>query len=292
MKEKPIKFISKQKTLYGILHEPQNEKHQTAFILLHGWGTYRIGPHRFFVDAARTFADDGFPCLRFDFRGRGESEGSVADTTLLDMIEDAHQAVEEILKNQDISQVILLGLCSGGEVAVGTAADNPKIKGVVLLSTPLLGRDPDIKEDVKKTANYAKSYWQKLFLPQTWKKIFSLRVNYKAVFRILFGHFVHQTKPHEKNSKITREAELLEKFRNFNGASLFIYGENDPVAAPSEKAYRDICEKQKNTTFKTIPGANHNFYSLEWKKNVINHISEWLRKENFHSTTPCKNDKK
>lgn len=274
--EKPITFENKQQKLYGILHEPEGENKPVGLVFLHGWGTYRIGPHRFFVDAAREFAKSGFSCLRFDFRGRGESEGNVSDTTLPDMIDDAHRAVEEMLKQQSISQVILLGLCSGGEVAVGAAAENPKVNGVALLSTPLLGRQTAVKDDVRKTANYAKTYWQKLFLAESWKKIFSFRVNYKAIFRILFGHYGNA--PKQDGDKLSKEAELIKKFCDFKGKSLFIYGENDPEAKGAEKAYRNVCTKHESAVFKIIQGANHNFYSVAWKEEVIKQIGEWLGK--------------
>ncbi len=269
--EKPFVFENKQQKLFGILHEPDGRQKQTAVIFLHGWGTYRIGPHRIFVEAARAFASAGFPCLRFDFRGRGESEGDVAETTLLDMIDDAKQAVKEMLKRDGISQVVLLGLCSGGEVAVGTAASDSNVNGLVLLSTPLLGRQAVVKDDVRKTANSAKNYWQKLFLPVTWRKIFSFRVNYRAVFKVLFGHFHHVT-----NDKPLKEAGLLEAFKSYKGACLFIYGGKDPEAYSSENAYRKVCANNGKVVFKSIPDANHNFYSVAWKQGLISQVSEWL----------------
>ncbi|OGV38017.1 MAG: hypothetical protein A2X48_07900 [Lentisphaerae bacterium GWF2_49_21] len=271
IREKPFIFENKQQKLFGILHQPECGQKQTAVIFLHGWGTYRIGPHRLFVEVARAFASTGFPCLRFDFRGRGESEGDVAGTTLLDMIDDAKQAVKEMQKQQGISQIVLLGLCSGGEVAVGAAASDSNVNGLVLLSTPLLGRQAKTSDDVRQTANFAKSYWQKLFLGETWKKIFSLRVNYRAIFKILFGHCQHK-----HNGKTMKEAGLLEDFKNFKGACLFIYGEKDPEAVHSENAYRGICAKNAKTIFKTIPEANHNFYSVAWKQELTGNISEWL----------------
>jgi uncharacterized protein len=271
MTEKTITFENKQKKLYGILHQPEEDQKPTAVIFLHGWGTYRIGPHRFFVESAREFAAAGFPCLRFDFRGRGESEGIVAETTLLDMIDDAKAAIQFMLKQQGIGQIVLIGLCSGGEVAVGTASCNSNVNGVVLLSTPLLGRESAVKDDVRKTTHFAKNYWQKLFISATWKKIFTFRVNYKAIFRILFGHFLHK-----QNDKPIKEAELLENFKNYKGASLFIYAGNDSEAVPSENAYREICSKHNNTVFNTIPKANHNFYSVAWKQNVIKQVEKWL----------------
>lgn len=273
MLEKPFIFENKGQKLFGILHQPGDPHKQTAVIFLHGWGTYRIGPHRMFVEAARAFASAGFPCLRFDFRGRGESEGNVAEITLLDMIDDAKQAVREMLKQQGISQIVLIGLCSGGEVAVGTAATDSNVIGAVLLSTPLLGRQAGTKDDVRQTANSARSYWQKLFMRETWGKIFRLRVNYRAIFKILFGHFQRS-----KNDKPLEEAGLLEAFKNYRGACLFVYGGNDPEAIPSEKAYRNACSKHVRTVFKTIPDANHNFYSAAWKQELTDQVLEWLNK--------------
>ena len=271
VQEKPFIFENRQQKLYGILHQPEGLQKQTAVIFLHGWGTYRIGPHRLFVEAAREFAAAGFTCLRFDFRGRGESEGDVAGTTLLGMIDDAKQAVKEMQKQQGISQIVLLGLCSGGEVAVGAAASDQNVNGLVLLSTPLLGRQAKTEDDVRKTANSARSYWQKLFLPGTWAKVFSFRVNYRVIFKVLFGHLQHKN-----NGKPMKEAGLLEKFKGYKGACLFIYGGMDPEASSSEKAYREVTAKNGKTNFSTIPEANHNFYSVAWKQELIKQVSEWL----------------
>ena len=272
--EKPFVFENRNQKLFGILHQPDAGGRETAVIFLHGWGTYRIGPHRIFVEAARAFASAGFTCLRFDFRGRGESEGNVKDITLLDMIDDVGQAVNEILKLDGISQVVLLGLCSGGEVAVGAASTNQDVKGVVLWSTPLLGRQAGsvIGEEVRQTANYAKSYWQKLFLGATWKKIFTFRINYGAIFKILLGSHQHR----KQDGKPMKEVELLGQFRNYKGACLFVYGEKDPEAVISGKAYREACAANSKAVFKVIPEANHNFYSVAWKQELIGMVLEWL----------------
>ncbi len=274
--EKPYTFENKGQKLYGILHGPETPR-STAVIFLHGWGTYRIGPHRIFVEAARRFASDGFTCVRFDFRGRGESEGDLAGTALLDMIDDAKVAAKETRKLQGVSRIVLLGLCSGGEVAVGAAASNPDVDGLVLLSTPLLGRQASAgrSEEVRKTANSAKSYWQKLFLPATWKKIFEFRVNYGVIFKILFGHLGKK-----QAGKKMKEAELLEEFNEFKGPCIFIYGDKDPDAAASESSYRKTCAKNLKASFKTIKDANHNFYSAESSQELIGCVSEWLD-ENF-----------
>ena len=44
-------------------------------IILIGGPQYRAGAHRQFVHLARSLADEGIACLRFDFRGMGDSSG-------------------------------------------------------------------------------------------------------------------------------------------------------------------------------------------------------------------------
>ncbi len=244
-------------------------------IFLHGWGSYRIGPHRIFVDMARAFAPIGLPSLRFDFRGRGESEGESADITLLDMMDDTHKAVEETMQILGVEGVVLVGLCSGAEVAAGVAATNPSVKAAVLLSAPLLGRETGTRENLTESADMAKTYLRKLFLRGTWHKIASSGVDYKAVFRTLLGRMSRRMTSHKKPGN-EKERELAVKFADFQGKCLFVYGGNDPMSSQSQSGYRQLCSKNANVTFHTITAANHNFYSAQWGKELIDMLLDWL----------------
>ncbi|MFA6292689.1 MAG: hypothetical protein WC637_12955, partial [Victivallales bacterium] len=55
------------------------------------------------------------------------------------------------------------------------------------------------------------------------------------------------------------------------------YGGKDPEASSSENAYREVCAKNGKVVFKNIPDANHNFYSVAWKQELIEQILEWLK---------------
>ena len=59
----------------GVLHLPETRVGETGVVFLHGWSGCRLGPHRMFVTCARRLCATGVPCLRFDFGGRGDSEG-------------------------------------------------------------------------------------------------------------------------------------------------------------------------------------------------------------------------
>ena len=50
--ERPVTFESAER-LVGILHEPEGVRRDAGVVFLHGWASYRIGPHRIFVETAR-----------------------------------------------------------------------------------------------------------------------------------------------------------------------------------------------------------------------------------------------
>jgi len=274
MQEIPLKFINHEQSLSGILHLPEENAGKTGIVLLHGWATYRIGPHRLLVEAARAFTRQGFPCLRFDFRGRGESEGETGKITLIDMIDDAGCAVKVLQDKTGVEKIILLGLCSGGEVAVGASMSHDAVAGLILWSTPLLARQliGESTGESRKKAHHAKTYLQKLFRQETLRKLITFRINFRLIFKILFGQ------PDYARDESGQEKELLEKFYSFPGKLLLVYGSNDPEGEISQQNYAAICQEHGiPAEFEIIAGANHNFYSLEWKNKLLKISRDWLR---------------
>ena len=75
--EESVKIESAGERLVGVWSEPEGGRRLPATVVtLHGWGGYRIGPHRMIVKLCRALADAGISSLRFDFRGRGDSTWS------------------------------------------------------------------------------------------------------------------------------------------------------------------------------------------------------------------------
>lgn len=79
MNESVFNIKIENEQLYGIHHHSRNKNIQkgksVAIIMLHGWGGYRTGPHDMLVKLARELVHDGYDCFRFDFRGKGYSQG-------------------------------------------------------------------------------------------------------------------------------------------------------------------------------------------------------------------------
>src|SRR6185295_11404841 len=88
---KPVSFKSeKGQTCFGVVHSPGTSFGRSPGVLLiHDLVASKDTPHRMFVTLADALADAGFTALRFDLRGRGESEGKSIDATPRGDLDDA-----------------------------------------------------------------------------------------------------------------------------------------------------------------------------------------------------------
>ena len=108
----------------------------TVAVFVHGWSGVRGGPNRLFVHVARALLADGVASLRFDLRGRGESEGEGLEASLETMAADFAAGVEFARRETGCERVLPVGICSGANVVIGTLDRLPKrgVAGLLLLS--------------------------------------------------------------------------------------------------------------------------------------------------------------
>src|SRR5882672_7230784 len=72
--ELPVLFHCEGDQLVGVLARPDQPR-DVGVVVVVGGPQYRVGSHRQFILLARTLASEGIACLRFDYRGMGDSEG-------------------------------------------------------------------------------------------------------------------------------------------------------------------------------------------------------------------------
>jgi len=144
IREVPVTFQNEGMTLRGILTYPESlYPERPAILLLHGFMGQKneapiIGINEcMFERTARKLSEAGYITLRFDFRGSGESEGKLEDTTFTGQISDTLAAIEFMRKNQHVNpkKIGLIGLSQGGLVAACAAAKAHV--GSVVLWSPL-----------------------------------------------------------------------------------------------------------------------------------------------------------
>ena len=134
MREKAITFGG-NKSLVGIYTRAAvDNPGLPGVILLNSGILHRIGASRLHVTIARMLAGLGFPVMRFDFSGIGDSEPRRDDLAFEESapreVQDAMDRMEAIAGCQEF---VIFGLCSGADVAFQAAPMDRRITGLIQL---------------------------------------------------------------------------------------------------------------------------------------------------------------
>jgi len=129
----PFYFGSPDRLLFGCYHEPPLEsRRKCAVVVCQPVGHEYINSHRALRQLAARLCDAGFPVLRFDYYGCGDSSGSSEDGTILQWLEDISTAISEVRRRMAVVQVCLIGLRLGGTLAMNAAAERADLESLVL----------------------------------------------------------------------------------------------------------------------------------------------------------------
>lgn len=119
--------------LFGICSIVQEQSNNTGVVILNSGILHRVGPYRLHVTLARKLASAGFPTIRLDQSGKGDSEPRV-NTSRADTISDEIRATSGFLAEQyGVSKIVLIGLCSGADDILNHSHHCSNLAGVVLL---------------------------------------------------------------------------------------------------------------------------------------------------------------
>ena len=133
--EAPFFFPNRDRSLFGVLHRPAaGAGPRPAFVFCHPLGEEKLWTHRVFVAYARQLAAAGYPVLRFDLSGHGDSEGSFSDVSMATLAADLRSAIQEARRLTGVSTVSLLGLRLGANVAMKVAEDATDLRHLILWS--------------------------------------------------------------------------------------------------------------------------------------------------------------
>ena len=176
--ERALIFDCGGETLVGVVSAPQAADAvaaDTGVLIVVGGPQYRVGSHRQFVMLARFLADNGVPCMRFDFRGMGDASGEARDfEALSDDIEAAIAAFARELPG--LRRIVLWGLCDGASAICLSLGGNPLVAGAVLLN-------PWVRTAETQARTMLKHYYlQRLLDPRFWRKLLGGGVNDGFVF--------------------------------------------------------------------------------------------------------------
>jgi uncharacterized protein len=90
-------------------------------VLCNPFGEEALRAHRIYRVLARKLAEAGYPTLRFDYSGSGDSFGDSAAATLESWTVDVRTAVDEVRRLTRVTNVVSFGLRLGASVALQAA---------------------------------------------------------------------------------------------------------------------------------------------------------------------------
>ncbi|RYY02713.1 MAG: hypothetical protein EOO53_10700 [Gammaproteobacteria bacterium] len=118
--------------LYGAYHPPKLTNRREGIVLCNPFGQEYMRAHRSLRRLAINLSALGYSVLRFDYRGTGDSAGTLANVTAADWQEDIRVAVQELMDIAAVPKVSLLGLRVGSLLAAQVAAKNPQISRLLM----------------------------------------------------------------------------------------------------------------------------------------------------------------
>jgi pimeloyl-ACP methyl ester carboxylesterase len=223
--------------------------------------------------AAREATSRGYACLRFDFRGRGDSGGPTMATTLTTMIDDTRAAASFLSSELGTLPLVFVGDCSGCEVAIGAAPSIANVHAMALWSAPILGGAREAA-DAAKTRAVRASYLRKFFSLGSWRRLLTGALRWDLIRRALSRGGKGAG---EEGSAADTGIDWDACFLAFAGERLFIYGAADPVTPACIDFYRGLSDHAASAfNLHAIDGANHAFYSAAWQRQVIGTTLDWL----------------
>lgn len=277
--ETALVFDCVGETLVGVL-ATNGTLAETGVVLVVGGPQYRAGSHRYFVQLARALAGAGFPTLRFDCRGMGDSSGGPQHFE--DIADDIRAAIDTLQQRSPaVRQVVLWGLCDGASAALLylQATADARVAGLCLLN-------PWVRSQVSLARTHIKHYYpQRLMHHGFWLKLFSGRVAIGALSRLWRSIGLAFSGTAGAPSYQQRMASALAAF---GGPVLLLLSETDYTA----KEFVEFTQSDRNWQValararvqrQVLPDADHTLSGTASKVQAQGIMQAWLR-EQFAAT--------
>jgi dienelactone hydrolase len=290
-RESPVIFPANGNELFGIFTEPQQPAKEVVVVLLTGAGqmpmTHR---NRLWVRLAHRLAAEGFPVLRFDYHGAGESTGEISAYWLdRPLVGDLEGAVRW-LRGRHVSKLAMVGSCFGARTILAGADRVPELQAAVLLSPPLRGDDYQVGRSAG--AFTLVKYFRKALRLRVFRRMLDAgwREAYLGLLKRRIGRLFSRMERSPSRSQGRQELRWVsQKFLRPLRAVvrrqvplLLLYGREDPAYHDFEEALRGdlgdiVSEGRETIELRTVEGVLHGFTTLELQRAALEHTFAWLR---------------
>ncbi|HXU06060.1 MAG TPA: hypothetical protein VN903_34135 [Polyangia bacterium] len=279
MRERAIRFGGN--ALIGVLTEPDNDQRLAdapAVVFLNAGLLHRVGACRFHVRTARALAPAGFTSLRFDFSGNGDSEPRKDGMSFEQAaVSEAQEAMSYLEKARGAKSFVLIGLCSGADMAYETALVDKRVEAIGQLDAYVY----------RTWRFYVHRYGPRLLSAKSWRNVVTRNVRKLLNGERGGGGQYGEDEEDKQNLSISpyaREFPPKEKVAAGlkilvnRGVRLFNFFSNDYYMYRSQ--YRDCFSDirfRDQLRLEFIPGADHLVSKLSDQQYLVNAMADWVR---------------
>lgn len=273
--EHPILFDCEGDQLVGLLSLPEDAL-EIGLVVVVGGPQYRVGSHQQFVYLSRSLANKGIPCLRFDYRGMGDSEGCPRSFESIDT--DIACAAKELMNRVAcVRQVVLCGLCDGASAALIALGSVPKVAGVIALN-------PWVRSETSLDQALVKHYYvQRVLSREFWVKVFTGKLGIvRAVSEFsrrasaAFAGTLRSTalKPESTGTLISYQDRMCDGLMNVQVPALIVLSGRDLAAqeymayAASDQRWKQALAANSRIVTEHLAQADHTFSNEKWRAEV------------------------
>ncbi|WP_187275942.1 hydrolase 1, exosortase A system-associated [Parahaliea aestuarii] len=273
-------------TLVGVVHRPGRMQAVGLVTVVAGGPQYRAGVGRGLVEMGDQLAAQGFPVLRFDYRGMGDSGGEFRGFEQIGA--DLACAVAAFRKAlPEIERIVLWGGC---DAASGILIHAHALQGIAAIAVG----NPWVSSSETQAVVIRRHYLQRLVQKSFWLKL--LRLEYdlagyaadagRALRRRLVSRVKHDADTGPGGTVApARGVPFIERMRRgleaFDGPVLLLMSGRSLVSREFDAliqqnpGWRSVAER-KVTQREELPDADQAFSSQSARKKVTLLLAAWL----------------
>lgn len=279
--EQAVEFCCDGDRLWGILTRPLDNGVGLAVLVIVGGPQYRVGSHRQFVQLARSLAKRGFPVLRFDHRGMGDSTGQRRSFENIE--HDIRAAIDVLYLNEPaLRGVALWGLCDGASAALMFGSSDPRVRGII-------AANPWARDDASLAATHVRHYYgARLLQRDFWLRLLTGRFDWMTSLRSFASNLRRASAHLLARGPIGTGAEdasfrarMVRGLAGFSGQTLLLLSENDLTArefadhAAQSAEWRRLLDGPSVKRV-DLADSDHTFSRRIWRECIETATAEWL----------------
>ncbi|MEH6662787.1 MAG: hydrolase 1, exosortase A system-associated [Parasphingorhabdus sp.] len=246
----------------------------TALLIVSGGNEIRSGAHSGMAALALRISKQGFPVLRYDRRGIGESSGE--NQGFLSSADEIKAAVQYLRQTQPhVKSVLAFGNCDAA-TALALFGPDAGVDGYMLANPWVIeaGHEPDKAEPTMSAGAIRARYWDRIKNPRTIIDLLSGKIDFGKLLKGL-----KQASRAEENSGLS--LRLRDALSALEANTLILLAKRDTTARAFLAAWNSADFAQTSgkpaITLETLDSASHSFADEAARNWLTEKLLEALR---------------